>query len=504
MDLTKLTGETTDYDKKQDLEVNRPKSWCKSVSAFANGRGGRLIFGIADDDTVVGLANPQKTAEKFSEIVKSKLDPVPDFTITFDKIADKIVMIVKVEPGDMTPYYYIGDGQQIAFDRIGNESNPATSNRLRELVLRGTHRTFDSLSTDYEFGNYAFTKLRSVFHSRTGKEFTENDYESWGIVGRNGRLTNAGVLLADESPVRHSRLFCTRWNGLDQSHGIMDALDDIEITGSLVIQLLDGLDFCRRNSRKMWHKSSNGRVELPDYPEDSVLEGLVNALIHRSYLEIGSEVHLDIFDNRLEIFSPGGMYENRPVQDCDIMNIKSRRRNPVLADIFSRLKYMERRGSGFKKICNEYSHQVKYREELAPQFYSDNHDFVLTLYNLNYNSENEIIAGNDNVRNDDAVGKSTCPNLPQSAPICPNLPQSAPIADYNLVSFLKVIRRFPGGTIAILSKEAGIGERTAKVYIQNLKEAGIIRRVGNNRKGYWEVIKSTSELSSLLLTDDGN
>ncbi len=194
-------------------------------------------------------------------------------------IDGKTIMIVTVEPGDQTPYYYIGDGQQIAYYRMGNESIPATAIKLRELVLRGTNRSFDSLSTEYKFENYDFSRLRSVFHSRTGKEFTENDYESWGIVDRNGKLTNAGALIANETPIRHSRLFCTRWNGLDQSHGMMEALDDEEISGSLINQLQEGLAFVRRNSRKMWHKSPDGRVELPDYPEDSVLEGLVNALL---------------------------------------------------------------------------------------------------------------------------------------------------------------------------------------------------------------------------------
>lgn len=388
INLAHLIGETTDYDKKQLLEVNKPKSWCKSVSAFANGRGGCLIFGIANDDTVTGLENPQLTAEKFSEIVKTKLDPVLDFSLSFEDFDGKTLMIVRIESGTITPYYYMGDGQQIAFCRLGNESVPATANTLRELVLRGTHQSYDSLLTDYKFDNYAFTKLRSVFHARTGKEFTDDDYESWGITNADGRLTNAGALLADESPVRHSRLFCTRWNGLDQAHGRLDALDDMEVSGSLVILLQEGLDFCRRNSLKKWYKTPDGRVELPDYPEESILEGLVNALIHRSYLEIGSEVHIDIFDNRIEISSPGGMYENKPVQDCDIMRIKSRRRNPVLADIFSRLKYMERRGSGFKKICQDYSIQPNYREELHPKFYSDNYDFTLTLYNLSYVAEN--------------------------------------------------------------------------------------------------------------------
>lgn len=120
-----LIGETSDYDKKERLEINKPKSWCKSVSAFANGKGGCLIFGVSDDDKVVGLEAPQFVAEKFSEIIKDKIDPVPIFSLTFEQYEGKTMMIVRVEPGNMTPYYYIGDGQQIAFCRIGNESVPA-------------------------------------------------------------------------------------------------------------------------------------------------------------------------------------------------------------------------------------------------------------------------------------------------------------------------------------------------------------------------------------------
>ncbi len=93
------------------------------------------------------------------------------------------------------------------------------------------------------------------------------------------------------------RLFCTRWNGVDKAAGTMDALDDKEFTGSLVVLLENGLDFVRTNSKVKWKKTGEERIELPDYPRRSVLEGLVNALIHRQYL--GSEVHIDIF-NRLK------------------------------------------------------------------------------------------------------------------------------------------------------------------------------------------------------------
>lgn len=214
-------------------------------------------------------------------------------------------------------------------------------------------------------------------------------------------------------------------------------------------------------------------MELPGYPEDSILEGVVNALIHRSYIEIGGEVHIDIFDDRIEISSPGGMYENKPVQDCDILRIRSRRRNPVLADIFSRLKYMERRGSGFKKICQDYSLQVNYREELHPKFYSDNYDFVLTLYNLNYGVEN----GATNM-------------VPQSSSKFPKVPQSSPILTERLSIFLNVLRKFPGATIELLAKESAVSDRMVKKYLKLLKEQGLIRRVGSNRKGYWEIMES--------------
>ena len=200
--------------------------------------------------------------------------------------------------------------------------------------------------------------------SREGKKMTGEKIIAPRIVliDEKGNLTNAGALLADESPVRHSRLFCTRWNGLTKASGIVDALDDKEYTGSLVTLLQAGTDFVRNNSKKAWRKVDDGRIEMPDYPDRAVLEGIVNALIHRNYMEIGSEVHIDMFDDRIEIYSPGGMVSGISLEGKDLLKIPSKRRNPILADIFSRLKYMERRGSGFKKILADYEGQVEFDE----------------------------------------------------------------------------------------------------------------------------------------------
>ena len=106
------------------------------------------------------------------------------------------------------------------------------------------------VSDFYYWGiNYAFTKLRSVYRQRTGKELEEADFISFGLVDEKGMLTNAGVLLADESPMRHSRLFCTRWNGLDKASGVMEAMDDKEFDGSLLILLPGGEEFVKNTTK---------------------------------------------------------------------------------------------------------------------------------------------------------------------------------------------------------------------------------------------------------------
>ena len=385
MNIHELIGETTEYDKKEALEAKKPKSWCKSVSAFANGMGGTLIFGISDDNTVVGLENAEKDAEVISETIKVRLNPVPMFNLKFHVTDDgKKLIILDIYAGDQTPYYYDADGMLIAYYRVGNQSVPVTPAKLKELVLKGSLSSYDCLVSKYRFEDMSFTKLRSTYKQRTGISFEDLDYESFGIVDESGALLNAGALLADECPIKHSRLFCTRWNGLDKAPGVVDALDDKEYSGGLITLLQAGTDFVTNNSKKAWKKTGDSRIEMPDYPQRAVLEGLVNALIHRSYLEIGSEVHIDMFDDRLEIYSPGGMYDGSRVQERDLMRVPSRRRNPVIADIFNRLKYMDRRGSGFKKILSDYRMHPHFTELLNPEFYSDNDSFLLILKNLNY------------------------------------------------------------------------------------------------------------------------
>jgi len=383
--IDKLIAEATECDFKVALEVKKPKSWLKSISAFANGTGGTLFFGIDNDGNIVGLEDAQTDAETISRLIKQRVTPFPDFILSSEKNNGKNLLVLTVSAGHTPPYYYRADGIMEAYIRIGNESVIAPDYVLNQLILKGMNRTYDALISEYDFKDYAFSKLRERYRVWTGSSLEDKLFDSFEIRNGTGKLTNAGALLADDTPVRHSRLFCTRWNGLDKSGGIVDALDSAEYSGSLIILLNEGVGFVKRNMRTIWKKTANSRIEMPDYCERSIFEALVNALIHRDYLVLGSEVHIDIYDDRLTICSPGGMADGTRIQERDISNISSTRRNPILADIFGRLGYMERQGSGFKKITEAYYAAHNYRTELKPNFYSDATSFQVTLYNLNYN-----------------------------------------------------------------------------------------------------------------------
>ena len=384
MNLSKYIGEGTLYDKKEKLENNKPKSWLKTVSAFANGIGGALIFGISDKDEVIGLDNYKKDSENISEIIKTKIEPLPKVTLKHYLIEDKNIIILFVHSGKETPYYFTEGGHQTAYIRLGNESIPAKNNDLINLILKGKNRSYDSLETNIKKDNVSFTKLKSLYYLKTGNEFTDSDLESFGLVNKDSFLTNAGALLADEPIIKHSRIFCTRWNGLDMTSGIEEALNDSEFEGSILLLLQNTENFIKVNTKKKWKKGNESRIEMPDYPERAIQEVLVNAIIHRDYAVIGSEIHIDIYDDRIEIYSPGGMFDGSFIQEQNIMEISSLRRNPIIADLFNRVHLMERRGSGLKKIISSYQNAINYTQEKEVEFKSTQKDFKVILKNLNY------------------------------------------------------------------------------------------------------------------------
>ena len=482
MNLSEYIGEATVYDKKLMLERKDPISWLKSVSAFANTRGGKLLYGVSDDGELIGLENAERDAEDVSEIVKTQMDPIPQMNLSIHEDSGKRFVVVEVFAGEETPYYVRHKGSLTAYVRIGNESVRADPLELNRLVLKGSRRSWDSLPSVYSRRDCSFEVLYSLYHEKTLHSFEETDFRSFGLIADGGRLTNAGALFADRSPVRHSRVFCTRWNGLDKAHGVQDARDDAEYEGGILTLLDRAKEFVRRNSRMPWRKmpDGSGRVEYPEYPLDAVEEALVNAFIHRDYLVIGSEVHVDIFDDRLEIYSPGGMPSGEFVQSLDMRSIPSERRNPVVADLFQRLRLMERRGSGFKKIMGAYRAESQKRGvSFAPEFRSTAKSFFVVLPNLNHGTK-------FNAKNLKTTKKTTIETTTETTiettveTVASGLGKNAAITYRLIVANNRI-------TAAEIAQRIGLSVDGARYQLKKLKSANLVKFIGNPKGGHWEV-----------------
>lgn len=465
--IDKVIAESTECDFKAELEKRKPKSWLKTVSAFANGLGGSLFFGVSDDRNVVGLREIQTDAEFISRFIRDRITPIPRFRLIPTKEDDKDILILIVFAGSATPYYYKADGVMEAYVRIGNESVTAPNYIINDLIIKGMNQSYDSLGSEYKYNDYTFYRLYDRYKSWTKSDLTEKIIESMGIKDLDGKLTYAGALLADNSPIRQSRLFCTRWNGVDKSGGTVDALDSAEFSGSIIMLLNEGLNFIKRNMKVRWKKTANARIEMPDYDERSVLESLVNALIHRDYLIIGSEIHIDIFDDRLLIYSPGGMPDGTCIQNRDIAAVPSVRRNPVLADIFDQLGYMERKGSGFSKICSVYRSNNN-KTGKKPEFFSSRTEFTVILPNLNFKTSNN-----------EAVNEVF----------------SEVFNDIEKAILIYFIQN-PDATQILAIENLPYSKRKIQETMKRLREKSLLKHVGSKRRGCWLVQK---ELSSILL-----
>lgn len=201
MNIDNLISECTTYDFKVKFEEKKPKSWLKSVSAFANGLGGSLFFGVNNDGIVEGLDDIQHTTEVISSKIRDFMDPLPDVEMIPRQIEGHDVLQLKVGIGNYTPYYYVGDGQRLAFVRVGDESMPATAEQMVRLVLKGSNKTYDSLLTDYRVEDNSFSILANTFKKRTGQDWNKKYLLSFGLVTKDGNLTNAGALFSDDCPL---------------------------------------------------------------------------------------------------------------------------------------------------------------------------------------------------------------------------------------------------------------------------------------------------------------
>ena len=448
-------------EESQNVEYKR--SWhdeyLKWVCGFANAKGGTIWIGIDDDRSVCGVAGSKKLMEDIPNKIKDTMGLV--VSVALVRKQKKDVLRIDIPESDF-PVAYHGEYHL----RTGSTKQQLTGFALTQFLFHKMHLSWDAVETANRLmaRKYTFKRLKLRFEKRVQKTVGNADLLSFGLVTKDGVLTNAGALLVDDCPIPQSRLFCTKWTGHDKAS---DSFDSRKEQGNL-LELLDLAEgFIRSHTRRGWVKRPTERDNYPEYPERAVTEALVNAFIHRDYTIYGSEVHVDIFDDRIEIASPGGMPDGSLIQDLDVLNIPSDRRNGVLADVFDRLDYMEREGSGFKKIMEDYTAEVAHNTaKVMPKFYSAVGCFVVTLPRL--------------ARGTQGVTQGVTQGGTQSGT------QGGTQGGTQVLSegIKAMVLKNPKITAKELSSATGVPLRTLRRHLAKLPN---VRYVGHGYSGHWEV-----------------
>ena len=337
---------------------------------------------------------------------------------------------------------------------------------------------------------HSFIILANTFREQTHQEWNDKYLESFGLVTPDGKLTNAGLLFVDNCTVFQSRIFCTRWTGLYKD----DAISSVEHRANLVLLLKYGMDFIKNYTMSGWVKMPNYRLNLPDYSDRAIFEGLVNHLIHRDYTVMGGEVHIDIYDDRVELVSPGAMLDGTQIQDRDIYKVPSMRRNPVIADMFTQLDYMEKRGSGLRKMRELTEKLPNFLQGKEPQYQTEATSFYTTFYNLNWGDNGrmpvEEVANrvNSTLEKYPVNKESSVEKFGVNADKFRDTSETQKKVSKTAQKIIDLVISDPSITADNMANKIGVTKRAIEKNIKSLRGMGILVHEGSDKAGYWRII----------------
>lgn len=348
----------------------------KSVIAFANTDGGKIILGISDDGSIVGIDDLDETMLKISNKIRDTIKPDATlFTNIYHESRDgKTILIIEVQRGTERPYYLSDKGIRPAgvFVRQASSSVPASEAAILKMIKDSSNDCYEEAKSLEQDLTLHATELYFKKHNLALKP---NQQRSLGLIANDGSYTNLALLLSDQ---------CTHNIRLAVFEGSQKTVfkDRKELSGSLLKQLEDAYAFIDRHNRTRSEFFELERVDLRDYPQEAVRETLLNAIIHREY-SINASTLVSIFDDRIEFISVGGLLNGITIQDISLG--VSVLRNKNLANIFYRLKLIEAYGTGLAKIRAAYA-----SSSLNPHIETSTNAFKITLPNLNYLREQDV------------------------------------------------------------------------------------------------------------------
>ena len=498
-----LNGESVNVEYKARVP-EKSLNYMKTVVAFANGFGGRLVFGVADGTReIVGVdeADVFKMMDAIANAISDSCEPaiVPD--IMLQTIAGKTVIVVDVLPGGQRPYFIKSLGLNGGvYIRVAGTTRPADRYMVRELLFEGSNRSFDqaicsglTVSEDdidalcRAMQEEARRNARSDEQRVAIKNVGRGQLLSWGILAEKDGMalaTNAYAILTGNVAVPPAMIQCGVFKGKTRAVFV----DRREYGGPIWEQIEQAYQFVLRNIHLGAEFDGLYRQDVYEIPPEAIRELIINAAVHRSYLDHGA-IQVAIYDDRLEVTSPGKLPMGQTLER--MQEGYSKIRNEALAYAFSYMNLIEHWGSGIPRVTS----QVMAAGLRAPEFIGGDVDLRINVYRRKIGV---VLAENDTLESADdtlAVKNDTLEDGGDTLALENDTLESA---DDTLASendealetkLLALIREDPHLTQQQLAERLNVSVITVKRLMTHLQEHAQIKRVGSKRYGQWIILR---------------
>lgn len=488
-------GESKNIEFKVQLPDDS-KKYMKTIVAYANTSGGKIIIGVDDATRSIVGVEPSSVFQIMDKIVNAVSDMcvpqiIPD--VTFQTIEGKCVVQIEIYPGQNRPYYIRSMGKENGtYIRAAGTSRPVDEVILKDLEYQGIGKSYDEIvNVEIGYDEKQALKLCNDIRKYIAeskelplskvRKITVTNLENWGILkktGQNYLTTNAFVLFTNNT-FRFAKIQCALFKGEDRAVFI----DRREFTGPIYDQIEEAYQFVLKHINLGATIEGIVRKDKYELPPESIREAIINSVCHRCYLD-HSCVQIAIYDNRVEITSPGMLYGGLTVEQA--ISGRSKIRNVCIAEVFSRMGIIEQWGTGLQRMirgCREYG----VRE---PEFVDMGDAFRVIFYrsNIETNIENmgRVAVTGAEIENTGIESRMTgIENIETGIEMI----EGESLSDLSDTEkkVVKIILKNPEITQDKMAELMGMSKNGIRYVMNKLKSRGILVREGATKKGKWSI-----------------
>lgn len=363
-----------------EFKATITNTFLMTVSAYSNFGDGEILFGVNDDGTICGIDNAEQMCLDIENKINDSVSPKPNFELKIDE-SKKIIHLI-VQEGEYKPYLYKGK----AYRRSDSATIEVDQAELKSLVLEGSNLSFEEIACGEK--DLVFTELTTKLMEKLELSMVSEDVlRTLGFFTKDKKYNNAAALLSDKND----------FYGIDIArfgNSINEIMDRETITGTSILKQYDAAVSMIKRYYQYEKISGIERKIVELIPENAYREAIANALLHRDW-SINAHIRVALYQDRIEIKSPGSLPQGLTAEEYENGEI-SCLRNPILGNVFFRMKYIEMFGTGVTRIKHAYANA-----RIKPKFTITDHviSVVLPVISDTYNvteAEDNVIRALEN------------------------------------------------------------------------------------------------------------